>query len=321
MTITGKLRSLGRSRGVRYALSLPERTVRSVTALAAGLVRETAGVVLPIGVRRGRVYRSLVDATLQFLIERVGEVDAAHATDRDLGENFLLRRAAGNGIELMGILAFRASPVWVLAALADLCGLGRHLIPQIAEVLKKEGLLEATGSFTTMDQLLEGLEGSAAQLAETVNAPPLDVAGLRREWAKLVTEVRRLPAPQLPSRASIVQIWDDLRAEARAQHRTVFELSSLLAVSAVSELPERARVLSKSAAVALRRSGAVVSDALLAHYRDSLAEIRSVGFSSYGARQLAPYARAAVAAFHPARATLTGKFIGHFDQWSERRRP
>jgi len=26
--------------------------------------------------------------------------------------------------------------VWVLAALADLCGMGRHLIPEIAEALK-----------------------------------------------------------------------------------------------------------------------------------------------------------------------------------------
>jgi hypothetical protein len=310
MTITGKLRAIGRSRGMRYAVSLPERTVRSVAVLAAGIVHETAGVVLPIGVRRGRVYRNLVDATLQLLIERVGEVDVVHATDQELGENFLVRRAAGNGIELMGILAFRASPVWVLAALADLCGFGRYLIPQIAEVLKREGLLDATGSFTTMDQLLEGLEGTAAQLAETANAPPLDVAGLRREWAKLVTEVRRLPTPQLPTRASVLRLWDDLRSEAAAQGRTVFELSSLLAVSAVSELPERVRVLSKSAAVALRRSGTVVSDALLEHYREALAQIRAAGFLGYGARQLAPYARAAVAAFHPERETLTGKLLG-----------
>jgi hypothetical protein len=310
MTISGKLRAIGRSRTMRYALSLPERTVRSVTALAAGLVRETTGVVLPIGVRRGRVYRNLVDAALQFLIERVGEVEVAHVTDLELGENFLLRRAAGNGIELMGILAFRASPVWVLAALADLCGFGRYLIPQIAEVLERDGLLDAGSSFTTMDQLLEGLEGSAAHLAATVNAPPLDIAGLRREWAKLVVEVRRLPAPQLPTRASVVQLWDDLRAEAAAQDRTVFELSSLLAVSAVSELPERARVLSRSAGVALRHSGAVVSEALLAHYRDALEQIRAIGFLRYGARQLAPYVRAAVVAFHPEHETLTGRLFG-----------
>jgi hypothetical protein len=310
MMMTRRLRAIGRNRGVRYALSLPERAVRSVTALAAGLLHETAGVALPIGVRRGRLYRNLVDATLQFLIEHVGEVDVVHATDRELGENFLLRRAAGNGIELMGILAFRASPVWVLAALADVCGFGRYLIPQIADVLKREGLLDAAGTFTTMDQLLEGLEGSTAHLADTVNAPPLDVAGLRREWAKLVIEARRLPAPQLPSRASVIQLWDELRAEAAAQNRTVFELSSLLALSAVSELPERVRVLSKSAAVAMRRGSAVVSDALLAHYRGALAEIRAVGYFRYGARQLTPYARAAVAAFHPERETLTGRLFG-----------
>jgi hypothetical protein len=96
-SVTDKLRSLGRRSGV-YVLSLPERTVRSVSALAGGLVRETAVVVLPIGVRRGRLYRNLVDVTLQFLIEKIGQVDPASAPSREeLAENFLARRAAGNG--------------------------------------------------------------------------------------------------------------------------------------------------------------------------------------------------------------------------------
>src|SRR5213075_996997 len=142
-----------------------------------GLVRETAAVVLPIGVRRGRLYRNLVEVTLQFLTEKVGQVDAAGADQRALAENFLARRAAGNGLELMGLLAFRASPVWVLAALADVCGLGRQLLPEIAAALREEGLLRSDQSFATMEQLLRGLEGSAAQLASTVNTPPLDVAG------------------------------------------------------------------------------------------------------------------------------------------------
>ena len=119
MHIKDKLRTFGRRSDVRYALSLPERAVRSVSAITAGLVREVADVALPIGVRRGRLYRNLVDVTLQFLIEDVGQVPSAKVSDERLGENFLLRRAAGNGIELMGVLAFRASPVWVLAALAD----------------------------------------------------------------------------------------------------------------------------------------------------------------------------------------------------------
>lgn len=294
---------------MRYAASLPERVVRSASALAAGTVREVATVALPIGFRRGRVYRSLVDVTLQFLIEDVGGVQGAQPSEQKLGEDFLLRRAAGNGIELMGVIAFRASPVWVLAALADAAGFGRQLIPQIAESLKKEGLLAPGESFATMDQLLAGLERSSGQLAETVNAPPLDIAGLRAEWRKFVGEARQLPAPQLPPASTVTRLWQDLRATAERERRSVFEVSSLLAVAAVGELPERARVLSKSAAIVLRHGGAAVSNALLEHYRQSLLELREVGYLRYGVRQLTPYTHAALGAFSPALQTLTGKLL------------
>ena len=312
MGVKDTLRGLGKHRGVRYAASLPERVVRSASALAAGTVREVAAVALPIGFRRGRLYRSLVDVTLQFLIEDVGGVQAAQPNEQKLGEDFLLRRAAGNGIELMGVIAFRASPVWVLAALADVAGFGRQLIPEIAESLKKDGLLAPDGSFATMEQLLGGLERSSGQLAESVNAPPLDVAGLREEWRKFAAEARQLPAPQLPSASAVTRIWQDLRATADREQRSVFEVSSLLAVSAVSELPERARVLSKTAAVVLQHGSAALANALLEHYRGSLQQMREVGFVRYGVQQLAPYTQAAIGAFHPARETLTGNLLDRF---------
>jgi len=312
MGVKDTLRGLGKHRGVRYAASLPERVVRSASALAAGTVREVAAVALPIGFRRGRLYRSLVDVTLQFLIEDVGGVQAAQPNEQKLGEDFLLRRAAGNGIELMGVIAFRASPVWVLAALADVAGFGRQLIPEIAESLKKDGLLAPDGSFATMEQLLGGLERSSGQLAESVNAPPLDVAGLREEWRKFAAEARQLPAPQLPSASAVTRLWQDLRATAERERRSVFAVSSLLAVSAVSELPERARVLSKTAAVVLQHGSAALANALLEHYRGSLQQMREVGFVRYGVQQLAPYTQAAIGAFHPARETLTGNLLDRF---------
>ena len=76
-----------------------------------------------------------------------------------------MRRTAGNGIELVGILAFRASPVWVLAALADASSAGRYLIHEIAGSLKDAGLLDRETDFATVDQMLHGLERSAGRLA------------------------------------------------------------------------------------------------------------------------------------------------------------
>jgi hypothetical protein len=142
-----------------------------------------------------------------------------------------------------------------------------------------------------------------------VNAPPLDVAGLRREWEKFVAEARELPAPQLPSANAVTALWQELRATADREQRTIFEVSSVLALSAVSELPERARVLSKSAAIVLHRGGAALSGALLEHYRQSLKDIRAIGFVRYGVRQLTPYTQAALGAFSPERETLTGRLL------------
>ena len=125
-----------------YVLSIPERLVRALSALAGGALREIGEVGLPIRVRRTRLYRSLVDSTLRFLIEQVGGVDSAYAGEGALPKDILIRRAAGNAIDIAGIVAFRASPVWVLAALADVSGAGRDLIAEIAEALKKDGYVD-----------------------------------------------------------------------------------------------------------------------------------------------------------------------------------
>src|SRR6185503_14382923 len=134
-----------------YLLSVPERLARSVLGLGAGMAREVGEVALPEGIRRSQLYQNLVDATLRYLIEQVGGVEGVYDDGETLPADFLARRTAGNAVELLGIVAFRASPVWVLAALADLCGIGRHLIPEMADALKAEGLLDTDADFSTVD--------------------------------------------------------------------------------------------------------------------------------------------------------------------------
>src|SRR5882724_6364428 len=150
---------MNRERVNTYLWSIPERLVRAISALAGGALRELGEVGLPNRVRRTRLYQSLVDSTLRFLIEQVGRVEGAYADDQgELPKDFLIRRTAGNAIEIAGIVAFRASPVWVLAVLADISGAGRDLIGEIAEALKKDGLLDPHRNFETVDQMLDGLE-------------------------------------------------------------------------------------------------------------------------------------------------------------------
>ena len=292
-----------------YLLSLPERLVRSTLGLGAGVAREVGEVAIPDGVRQTRLYQSLVDTTLRFLIEQVGGVEGVYGTDEKLPDNFLARRTAGNAVEMLGVVAFRASPVWVLAALADICGMGRQLIPEISDALKTQGLLEKDTQFTSVDQLLDGLERTSSRLADTINTPPLDVAGLRQEWEAIRVDARGLGAASLPSRETIEHVWSQLKTESARQDRSIFETSSMMAVSAVRAVPDGMRWLSASARVGATRTGSLFGSAILDHYRETLGEIRQVGYTTYASRQLGPYVRAAADQFSPKRRTLTQRLL------------
>ena len=281
----------------RYLLSLPERVVRSTLGLGAGVVREVGEVVLPDGLRRTQLYQNLVDGTLRFVIEQVGGVEGVYAAEAKLPDDFLARRTAGNAIEALGIIAFRASPVWVLAGLADLAGTGRQLIPQIADALKAEGLLEPEATFTNVDQLLNGLERTSSKLAGTINTPPLDVAALRADWDAIRAEARSLQPAALPSGEAVSRAWSQLTDAARQQGLSIFATSSAVAVSAVR--------------VSATRTGQIMGAALLEHYRTTLQEIREAGYATYTARQLRPYVRAALHQFAPSRRTLTERLFGN----------
>jgi len=298
--------TVGREMTVKsYLLSFPERVVRSALGLGAGIAREAGEVALPAAFRRSQLYQNLVEATLRFLIERVGGAEAVYGAEGALPHDFLARRTAGNAVEVLGIVAFRASPVWVLAALADLSGMGRYLIPEIASALKERGLLDQDAQFTSVDQMLDGLERTSGRVAATINAPPLDVAGLRKEWELFREEARGLKPARLPSRDAIREVWGRLQAEAARQNRSVFETSSLMAVSAARALPGGVRWLSASTRVGATRTGQVFAAVLLDHYRQTLGELRGVGYLAYARRQLSPYVRAAVGQFSPQRRTLT----------------
>jgi len=296
-----------------YLLSLPERMLRSTLGLGAGAAREVGEIVLPDAVRATQLYKNLVEATLRFVIERVGGVEGVYGKEDALPDDFFVRRTAGNVIEVAGIVAFSASPVWVLAALADVCGAGRQLIPEMAGALKEHGLLEADAEFTSVDQLLDGLERTSARLASTINTPPLDVAGLRREWEALRKEASALqPGSSLPSRDTISAMWTELKTESARQNRSVFETSSMVALSAIRAVPDRARWFYASARVGAARTGEIVVTSLLTHYTQTMAEMRDSGYAAFAVRQFRPYIRAAAGQFSPARQTFTERMLAKF---------
>jgi len=251
----------------------------------------------------------MVEVTLRFLIEEVGQVEGIFPTETGLAQNFLLRRTASHGIELLGLLTLHASPVWVLAALADVTGAGRKLIQEISQALKDEGLLDPETNFETMDQMLDGLEKSSAHLAQALNLPPVNLPAIRRDWEQLKVEVAQLPPAKIPGVERLEKVWNRLKELGKTQGRSVFTVSSLLAVSAIGHLPSNVLWLSRAGTSAARRTSKVLGDALLSHYVEALDEIARTGVIEYWRREFRPYLRAVAEHFAPAHESSTERLL------------
>jgi len=314
-TIRCRYTCMNRHRLAGYLYSIPERVVRSLSAIVGGTVHELGDVILPARVRRSRLYYAVVESTSRFLVEYVGQVESEASKGDPLPDDFLIRRTAGNVVEIAGLAAFRASPVWVLAALSDLAGAGRELTEEISAALQKDGLLEPESKFESVDQLLDGLERSSARLAQAVNTPPLNVKSLREEWRMLRSEASQIPRAVLPSPERLWNQWMELKQEAASQNRSVAELSSVMALAAVRNLPDNARWLSNVVRTGSRRTGEMLARGLLDHYRDTLVEIHTTGYLRYWMREFRPYFIGAANQFSPQRVSTTERLL------TKRRKP
>ena len=85
----------------------------------------------------------------------------------------------------------------------------------------------------------------------------------------------------MPSPERLRGEWEELKTGAAKERRSVFEMSSLIALSTVRNLPENVVWLSKVARSATLQTGHFFADGLLDHYSATLQEIRGAGFRAY----------------------------------------
>jgi hypothetical protein len=157
--------------------------------------------------------------------------------------------------------------------------------------------------------MLDGLERTSGHLAEALNLPPVDIPSLRREWEQLKRDIQSIPPKNVPAMDRIEGVWDRIRRSAEEQDRSVFTVSSLMAVSAVAHVPANVLWLSRATRSAARRTGKMLGEAVLDHYIDTLGEITKTGFVAYWQREFRPYLRAAASQFAPERESLTERLL------------
>ena len=275
------LETAGRRLG--YAISLPERTIRAFAASVGGLVYESTEVLLPGWLRRSRFYQGLIADLLRIVIELVGGVSGV-LPPRDIGVRELtMRKAASTGIGLAG----GWFPLWLFAVAADLTGGTRTYLHALVSELKRDDVLHEDAEITSLEELLNTLEGTSGLMADVLDEPPLNVDEMRSSWQEM-----RMKATELPDASHLESIYRDLQNVAIQEDRSLQSVSSLIATGALQ------------AGVQLGHSH------IFDYYQDALGTINTEGLPVYSRRVTRPYFAAAISHFDPERITITERSFG-----------
>jgi hypothetical protein len=278
-----------------YLASLPERTARAGAALTGGLVYEASEVILPLAVRRSRLYQAIVGRLLRIMIELIGGVEGVYPAQEMPVRELLVRKTAGNVVELSSFMAVGWSPVWLLAGASDLVGGTKVYLRTLVTELQDAGVVAPDADVASFEELLSVLEDTSGVLADTVDVPPLNVPSLRTSWQEL-----RLQAADLPDAAGLEKIFAELQLAARQEDRSILEISSMVALGAV-------------------RSGVRLGSVhIFDYYRRALRTIVEEGLLSFLRRTSTPYLARAGSHFDPRSSTYSERLLR---RWADRRSP
>ena len=277
-------------RVTEYLVSVPERILRAVAAALGGTIHETAELVLPRLVRMSRFYEATARNLLRITVELVGGVEreaTAVAHEHEPSPRKLaVRKAGGNAVELGSILAFGFSPLWLLAAAADISHGTRVYLDTLVGELKAAGVLARSAEFGSVDDLLAALEGASGTTARLIDIPPIEIEGLKRSLSELRNDAKGLPTPP-----ELAAVYQGLQAEADREGRSLLEVSVGMGLAFFNSARKVGR------------------QHVLDPYTEDLRPVRDEGFGAYARRVGAPYAQAVARHLDHTLAATQGVFL------------
>jgi hypothetical protein len=270
--------------------------MRAAAALVGGLLHETAQVVLPQWLRRSYLYQATIARLLRITIEVIGGVNEVAPAGAMPAQALLVRKTAGNAIELASFLAVGWSPLWLLAAAADLTGGTRVYLRALVAELRGAGVLPTDSTIVSVEELLTTLEHSSGLIADTIDMPPLNVREMRASWQALQQHVSELPDAE-----SLAALFGDLEQVAAREGQSLAALSGLIAVGAV-------------------RAGLQLGTTyVFEYYRQALGSIANEGLVTYLGRVSRPYRARIVRHLDPRSETYTERLLRQLQRWQRRR--
>ena len=288
-----------------YGLSLPERTARSASAVAGGIVNETAAWLLPAAFRSSKTYTAFVQQALDVVIHDVGGVTNPTVTGDEQEETELARKAVGGLLDLAGAATLHLSPITVLAVFNDVAYGSSHYLKRLSEELKREGIIDQSSSIDRVSDLIDALEKTGAKASDAANAPPLSVTAMTETITEIATEIGNVDPRDLLPQSEVKRMWDDMEAAATQANVGIWDVSTTMTMFAI----DRLSLSTRGALSTVRVAGSLLDEHFLRHYSDALVSISENGFYETLSTSASPYLEAAWHNFDGDRETWTEQIV------------
>ena len=311
-----------------YGLSLPERALRTTSAMVGGVLRESASLLVPQAFRDSKSYNMFVGQMLDFVANDIGGVKTDAESKAGEGESeteegvdsYVAKKTVSSFVELAGMAMLHVSPMTVLAITSDIAYGSNALLKELSVELKKQGVIPEESTIDSTADLLAVVGETSGDAANVFDLPPLSVEGLTDTVNKTKDQVAKLDPKNLLPQKEIQRLWDDMYSMAAKQDVSVFDVSSAMTMYTFNQVGN----VAKGALTTVRVTGDLLDRHVVDHYWQALSDIGQQGLYSFVGNVGRPYVEAVWHNFSMERETVTedllsGKLIGRawkgFTDW------
>lgn len=302
---------------LRFGASLPERALRSSSAMLGGALRESASLLVPQAFRSSRSYSMFVQQMLDFMAEDIGGVQRAESEQdtKPQVENYVARKTVGSFIDLAGMATLHLSPLTLMALFSDAAYGSQVYLKELSEELKRQGVIDEQSTIDSAADLLNAVSNASRVTSQAFDTPPFSVKGLKETIDQTREAVQGIdPATVIPQ-AEVKRMWDEMHKIAREEGVSVLEVSSAMTMFTLNKVNATGRGALSTVTVA----GGLFKSHIFDHYSSGLKDIQDKGLYASLAQSSKPYVEAVWQNFSSDKSTitedlLTGRMIGR--AWS-----
>jgi len=291
-------------RQLEYVASLPERTIRSLAAVAGGTTSLLTETLFPEALRDTTLYRIFLGDTQRFIIEKVAEVQQEQPesdTEQGGDPQYVQKKMIGGALETAGLFAMHFSPLWVFAIAGDAAAGSTVFLDRLIDQLKENGVLPADTHVNGLADLLEAIQAASRKSASAIDTPPLSREELTQLADDMTTSYGQMFANATNLIPRLENIWEQMEQIANRDNISLEKLGGILTID-VASWGKRGI----GAVLAVGQTGSdLFGEKILDSYGRTLNEITKDGVTTYLDDRMTPFFKAAWSHFDPDRKTWT----------------